>query len=399
MIHRDGRRQRRGNYLMTMPFFLPVMIGFAAISVDVSYINMSKTQAQNVADAASHAAFVSYRTTNSFTVGDASAAYIVQANRVGNGTATLDSVQYGEWDFDEANPALRFDPTSQYVNAAKATVSRQGGNALDLFFAPILGYNTANVDADGVTAGRTREIMIVQDVSCSFDDDIFNARNANLAFLDYMADHPYPGDKIGMTLFGGMAQYPVLQELRLVEGNYTAIRNRFEDLDYCSALPNYLDGNPSSHCNTAQARGLHQARDEFIARGDSREFQAVILISDGLPTAYLSGGGNVGSQYNGRTQKREAELVINQLDQGGSHTYRIWLCNSSGGNCQNYVRTATFQGGVHVWTVTFENGGGNFSWMDSLPRGMGRSYRTPDPSELENIMLEIASSIPVVLTE
>ena len=416
-----SHRNRRGNYMMLMGAMLPMFVGFAALAVDVSYINMAHVQAQHTADAASHAAFVGFRSTNDFDVGNAAADFIIEENLVGNREGVIPSgqLQYGTWDFDSHT----FTESAAYVNAAQATVVRsQGeGNALDLFFAPLLGFNKWDVDGYGVTAGRTRQIMLVQDVSCSFGgQDILNSRDADVAFLDYMNNNPYPDDMLGMSLFGGRSWYPVLQELDYVATRYNAggsagdgkpnsMLSRFQALDYCYNLPGWSTPSPTwgSRCNTTQARGLFQAREQFQAYGDSREFQAVILISDGLPNEGL------GTSNNG---KAHSERAINQLwgkDTAGNDR-RNWnvsvvecpskwsRCSGTGYGSDRWTSRSyntSFEGGVHVWTVTFNEGGGNFSWMGTLTRGMGRAYETPNSNELDDIMVEIASSIPVVLTE
>lgn len=408
---------RRGNYMMTMPFFIPVLVGFAALSIDISYINMSHTQAQHVADAASHAAFVGYRATNSTSVGDSAAQYILDNNKVGNGPAKLSQpIEYGEWDFD----ALTLNTSSQYVNAARARVARNtiNNNSLDLFFAPILGYNKADIATFGVTAGRTRQIMLVQDVSCSFGgQDIVNSRNANVAFLDYLDQHPYPRDMIGMTMFGGRAWYPPVYNLSLVDDHYATMRTEFQNVNICSAMPSYMYGTPSPHCSTTQARGLILAREQFKEFGDDREFQAVVIISDGHPNVGLSSGANDGSAMSIR--------AANQMwgvDSGGNDmrtwSYTQYGCHDEndphssdyldplgtfGYNCQDRTTRNSdefFEGGVHMWSVFFNEGGGNASWMaNNMVKGQGRAYATSNSNELTQIMVEIASSIPVVLTD
>ncbi|MCB9670326.1 MAG: hypothetical protein H6736_16515 [Alphaproteobacteria bacterium] len=416
-----SRQNRRGNYMMTMGSFLPILIGFAALSVDISYINMAKIQAQHSADAAAHAAFIAYRHTLSFSDGNDAADFVLSKNLIGNQQGEfVVPVDYGEWNFS----TFTFNPSSSYINATRARVARSTAtsNPLDLFFAPLLGYTKWDVEGLGITAGRSRQIMLVQDVSCSFGGtDILNARDADIAFLNYMANHPYPNDKLGLSLFGGRAWWPVLQELDTITGNYNTggsngagkpngMLQRFQAIDYCYNLPSWSRAwpNTGSRCNTTQARGLIQARDEFIARGSDKEFQAVILISDGLPNEGLSSGTNNG--------KAMSERAINQLwgeDLSGNDrrtwNYSAYECIKKWGplnsDCDNSSErhdksyNTFFEGGVHVWTVTFNEGGGDFSWMGTLTRGMGRAYETPNSNELDDIMIEIASSIPVVLTE
>ncbi len=398
----DSRQRRRGNYTMTMGVLMPILIGFGALSVDISYINMARTQSQNVADAASHAALVAYRSTNDEDIALDTAEFVISRNLVGNQPATLDALELGEWDFDDRS----FDPTSSYINAAAARVSRteSNGDALGLFFAPLLGHSTADVRAAGTAAGRTRQVMLVTDVSGSFAGDIDSAREATTAFLDYMRDNPFPGDLLGHAVFAGRKTFPLLHELASPTDDYVSLHTRFQLLDVCSASSGDLRGAPtnSNSCYTSQARGMHYALQEFLTRGDAREFQAVVLLTDGQANTHLT------SNRDGRwssTARSDTEMLRDVMWEGGAFSYRVWECpigqgDTSGCGLETYA--GDLEGGVHLWTVYFGSSGSNVSWLESLTDfagNRGTSQNTTDPDEMVEIMVEIASSIPVVLTD
>jgi uncharacterized membrane protein len=67
-----------------MGVLVPVVFGFMALGLDVSYVQLSQTQARHVADAASHAAFVAWRASDSPGIALenawAAAEYIVEEN-------------------------------------------------------------------------------------------------------------------------------------------------------------------------------------------------------------------------------------------------------------------------------------------------------------------------------
>jgi hypothetical protein len=419
------RNSRRGNYMMTMGIFMPVLIGFGALSVDISYINMARTQTQNVADAASHAAYVAYRATGDTSVGDAAASFVVSENRIGNAVGTLElPVSYGEWDFDNRT----FDANGNFINSARAVVSRKtdNSNQLDLFFAPILGHNHANVESHGVAAGRTRQMILISDVSGSFSGDIGKANLANIAFLDYMEQNPMPGDLLGHVVFAGTANFPDLHELASPVDDYDSLKDEFAKLDVCYRMPTTvrptgnsiaeggvgvpagaLRGSPlESACHTSQARGLHRALQEFIENGDDREFQAMLLLTDGVANTYLTENVNNGS--GGGTAEDDAEQLIWWMWYGGNYSYDVWECdlganNSSHPSCGLNSYSGSFGGGVHLWTVYFGSNGSNVAWLEYLVSigvgNRGEAKNTDDPDELEAIYIEIASSIPVVLTD
>lgn len=366
-------RSQRGNYSIFFGLVVTIMLGFGAYAIDLSYIELANMEAQALADSASHAAFVAYRVNNDTSQADRAAQLMIEQNRVVGHSASIAELQLGRWE-DE-----HFTISADGINAARVQVARTGDDALELMLAPILGMHRVDVTAESITVGRTREIMIVQDITGSFVDDIAEAKVANLAFIDAMLENPYPGDKIGMSTFvGGVAPSP-WTPLQPIEGMGASMRSQWETLNSCNCALDYWDGDWCriyyggydewpwmQDCfdhgyQTAPGPGIDQAIDELLAHGDATSFQALILVSDGLPCC----GG----------------LTADRMAHGIEAADRAW------------------EEGIHVWTVTFMNGGGDFSYLASLVRGQGQAYLTPDPSALTAIMLEIQASIPVVLVE
>ncbi|MBW1877132.1 MAG: VWA domain-containing protein [Deltaproteobacteria bacterium] len=371
---------------------MPVVLGFAALGVDLSFMQLTELQSQYAADAAAHAAFVRYRATGDPTQGVAAAEYMLSQNLVGGAPAELHHLHYGSWTngvFDNGDPE---------ANAVEAHVQRKNSNAIPLFFAGFLGHPTQEVESWSVTAGHPRQIMMVQDITGSFRDDIDKARVADLAFLDYLLEHPYPNDMIGMSTFVGGVQATAWSPLEYTSTG-ADIYAHWQKLDWCNchqdALQDYF-GNPEDWCtgslcpvpswqeycdvygeghnmrpsmvdcwsvgvNTAPGPGIDQAVDELLARGEEKAFRAIILVSDGLPCCGAD------------TEPREAAAVV--------AADRAWA------------------NGIHVWSVAFNNGGGDFAFLQSLSRGMGRAYETPDAAALQGILLEIAASIPVLTVQ
>jgi len=373
---------RRGNYSILFTLLIPITFGFCALSVDLSYMQFTKLQIQHVADAASHAALIRYRQTSSKSKARRAARDIVAVNFVGQGHATLDRVQFGRFDNGV------FTRGTIDVNATRAFVSREGDNGIPLFFAPLLGVLDGQTgmqqfepSASAMTAGRVREICIAQDITGSFQDDIGYARQAVLAFLDYFQAQPYPGDKLAMSTFVGGVAPTIWTSLTDVDTGYSAIDSQWSTLDSCNCTiwhwyhgPNWCayyygsyNGQPwMQDCHdyggqTSQGPGVTQCAQELLDRGVPTAFKAIILISDGLPCC------------NSDTAPR-AQAAIDAVDYAWDND-------------------------IHVWSVAYMNGGGDFSFLQSLVRGYGVAFETPDPAELEDIMIEIANSIPIVLVE
>jgi hypothetical protein len=379
---------RRGNYSILFTLLVPVTFGFCALSVDLSYMQFTQTQLQHVADAASHAALVRYRQTSRKGKARRSATKVVDANFVGAGHATLDLVEFGR--FQNGT----FTPNTPDINATRAHVSRvgqptSGGNGIPLFFAPMLGviggsgptWTYFEPTAVAMTSGRVREICIAQDITGSFSDDIGYARQAALAFLDYFIAQPYPGDKLAMSTFVGGVEPDIWTPLSDVDTQSSVIDGQWSTLDSCNcdrwhyrSGPNWCinyygnyNGQPwMQDCYdygsmTSQGPGIDQCAEELMTNGNPTAFKAIILISDGLPCC------------NSNTAAR-AQMARDAADNAWDND-------------------------IHLWSVAYMNGGGDFSFLQSLVRGYGVAFETPDPAELEEIMIEIANSIPIVLVE
>jgi len=359
-------------------------MGFCALSVDLSYMQFTKMQLQHVADAASHAALVRYRQTQRRGKANRAARDIVKVNFVGDGHARLDKVEYGRFERG------RFRKDNRVINSARAFVSRKKRNSIKLFFAPFLNlfahrrikaFEIFEPSATAITSGNTREICIAQDITGSFRDDIGFAREADLAFLDYLKKQPFPGDKIAMSTFVGGVEPRIWTPLSDIKKKYRQVSRQWSKLDSCNCAmwhwwygPNWCvayygnyNGQPwmqdcfTYGAQTAQGPGIDQCVAELRKRGNPTSFQAVIVVSDGLPCCgHLTSG-----------RKRDAHRAADNA----------------------------WRQGVHVWSVAYMNGGGDFRFLQSLVRGYGTAYETPDPSELEGIMVDIAQSIPIVLVE
>jgi len=345
----ERKTNRRGNYTMLTGFSIVGILGFGALGIDISYISMANTQAAAVSDAASHAALLTFRQAP----GDESARqaqgvnaanWVVDNNNVGfDGPGTLESIEFGIFNSNTGS----FNSGSTPANAARAQVTRTGGNGIELMLAPIIGINTADIDQAGVTVANPREIVVVLDRSCSMgyggNAGMLGADAAMEAFSQYMVDHQVPLDRIGATWFSEGGGW--FDNLRYIDGNESSILTQWAQYGSWSTLG----------CTNQQA-GISPATNALDASGNDLSFKALIVISDGNPTC--------GAGSNGFTNA-----------------------------------TATAWGkGIHVWTVSFGSSI-NHGLMESAKKGLGTYERTPSASGLSAIMLKIAESIPVALVQ
>ena len=385
---------RRGSYAILVAVLLIVLLGFAALAIDLSYLRLARMQAQNAADAGAHAALMELRKSRDEDVARERATQIVNMNFIAGDQAVIepgDDVVFGGWDF----PTHTFDPGADYVNAVEVTVRREAdspGGSIPLMLARIWGADSANVKSNGSSVGalRAREIFIVQDVTASFLDEIDEAKNADLTLLDYLQSSGMPGDQIGMVTFvGGAEEWTSLER---VEEGYSRIRDQWVTLDWCNRnywpfnTPPYGEyfhdapqmmgcneggsgGRAYSDSGTNQGAGLALAIDRLIdeAASDAYALKTIVLISDGKPQCVPEGTS---------CDDAIAAEGLAQADRAAAE--KISLFSVSFNETYNEEQSA---------------------YLQSLTRGYGTFYETPDAAELPSILAEIAASIPISIVQ
>ena len=154
------RSHRRGAVAAFVVVVIPVMIGFAALTVDVGYLYNVRAELQNAADATALSA--AQLLPNVSAVKSTAFAYAV-ANQGHHGAVLKDSdLVTGYWDV--AGGVFQAD--GKPTNAVRVTVRRaeENGNPVSLMFAAIFGWTTTNVSAratamSGSVPGRVRFLI------------------------------------------------------------------------------------------------------------------------------------------------------------------------------------------------------------------------------------------------
>lgn len=178
---------RRASIIVLSAFLLVVVLAFAALAIDLSYISLTRTRMQNACDAAALAAVmeISHAAQNAapgVTNIDAYAlqqarlkaaevaayngAYVDPQTDVEFGQRTIDATgaQHIEWGGAPANVVR--------VTARKDNPDLTAADAqLSLFFAPVLGHDSALVTTQAAAFIEPRDIVVVHDFSRSMNYD------------------------------------------------------------------------------------------------------------------------------------------------------------------------------------------------------------------------------------
>jgi Flp pilus assembly protein TadG len=208
----DG--SRRGAIAVLSAVFLIVILAFASFSIDFGYIVLVDQEMQSSVDAAALAAAQELQLApdgGQNQVVDA-AVDLAALNQVNGQELTLQpdtDVDIGIWDelTGQFTPFSGDDLTLANAVRVRGELSSDRDNAMNLFFAPVLGQKTHNVASEAIAViGRTRmrDVMLV--IDCSGSMSSYNRMTMTRAAALVLCDELGTDDRLGLAVYS----YPVL---------------------------------------------------------------------------------------------------------------------------------------------------------------------------------------------
>ena len=138
---------RRGSVLVLAALCLILIFAFTAFVVDVGYICSTRAQLQNAADAAALAA--AQATTDGSSVARNAAISVAGSHTAAGSAVTVSAadVVFGNWNTKTASFSTLTGSAESQAGAVRVTarMAQAQGTPLNLFFAPLIGVNTADV--------------------------------------------------------------------------------------------------------------------------------------------------------------------------------------------------------------------------------------------------------------
>jgi len=200
--------RRRGVAIAMVVMVLVVLMGFAALTVDVGAMYNARNDLQRTADSAAMAAAARL---SDFDLGDPIALAREQANSsaqtnpVLGRTVSLDpnsDVTFLRANYDHAANTFTFTPTESLPDAVRVRVRLAQGSPngpLSLFFAGIFGKTSTDVSASATAAMVPRDLAITVDLSASHTDDseLRNYRTTTINLYDVWDALPGGADSVG----------------------------------------------------------------------------------------------------------------------------------------------------------------------------------------------------------
>ena len=343
------------------------MVGFAGLAVDMSYFYAARNQLQTSADAAALAGAVRMA---SSTAMKAEAKKYAKLNVGGDTQILADAdIQRGSWDFDSKT----FTAGGANPNAVRVTtrMSQVNGNAAGTFFTRVLGFNNVDISTSAVAAYSTADewdVLVVQDVTGSFTDEMGDARDANHVLLDCLQQRTSPDSLVGMVTFTGVGQDYTPFETQ--EVGYENLSTAIDQLESCSSGSEHIPECSGTHVGAGMERALDlftqvDADDPERKEGAPR---AMVILGDGAPNA------------------------------SGPNAH---LTNQDLINHANSMADRAEDEGISIYTVFYDqnNSDSGAAFFEGLVRGEGSALRTPDSADLPELLASLCAQLPLRLVQ
>lgn len=333
--------QRKGAMAILICVMIFAFLCIVALSVDVSYMNLVKTELRSATDAAAKAASETLARTQDPDLAIARGIEIANRNLVANRQLQLTSSDF-EFGRSELSPngAFVFGTGGSPINSVRVTGRRTSDSlsgSVGLFFGRMMGTHSFEPSESCTATYIQRDIVLVLDRSGSMLElnKHRDLRNAVRIFLDIMEDSPVE-ERIGLASYSTNASQDVQMTSDLEILGAAVDRMRFDGLTNISG-------------------GIDDGR-SIITRGRNEQFveKTMIVLTDGL-------------QNRGRQARLAARDAANQ--------------------------------GITIHSITFGRDADRRAMEEVAQIGRGRYFHAATGDELENVFREIALTLASIITE
>ncbi|MGC4005533.1 MAG: vWA domain-containing protein [Pirellulales bacterium] len=387
LSNRRNRRRsaRRGAVLMLVALFIVILVGMAAFAIDLSYIQLSKAQLRSAADAAAKAGAATLRKSQS-TSAASSAAIAMAAKNTVNGKAfalSASDIEYGQsikqtdgsWNFVVGAMPYR----AMRVNAKLTAGS--GAGPINSIFGKIFGKDNYQTTQTAVASQYDQQLVLCLDRSHSMCFDLSGIDwiyPINIALPNSLKRNPQPGsrwvaleDAVGDFL-DILPTTSIPPKLALVTWASDITTSSYEYL---------VTGKTSAGVTTdvALTANYETVRSAVNSRGDN-----IMLGGTNMSTG-LQRAIDVLNASSDTMAKKSIILMTDGLwNQGIDPT--VTAANAKAA-------------GIVVNTITFLPTADQSTMIEIARITGGKHYLATDEASLRAAFVELATSLPVVLTQ
>lgn len=219
---------RCGAILVLTAVLMVVLLAFVAMTADVGFIELTRTQLQSAADAGALAGAMELSGTDDPALVRTNARNAIlqtaALHRAGErSSVTIDpitDITFGKlvWNGNSQNYSIQWGdnatPYSIVKVRAMRTTGSGGDNRLPLFFAPAFGTRSADVGAEAVATYQPRDIVVVLDFSGSMNDDSCFGAISKLGRTAIEANLQKMWTQLGSPVYGNLTFTPKYATLK-----------------------------------------------------------------------------------------------------------------------------------------------------------------------------------------
>jgi Ca-activated chloride channel homolog len=372
----DERESRRGTILVLAAFMIIAFLVSVAFSVDVSYMQLTRTKLRSATDAAARAAGEGLSRQQNVNYARQAAKTIAAANRVaGKPLLLADSdIVFGR-STQQANGAWAFRPAAQPINAVRVFGRRTReapSGSVPLFFGRVFNVLDFEPTQAATVVRLDRDICLVVDRSSSMKLHLtdtaptMSTGDSRFCKPPNMSLSRWGALSVGVQRFiNALEATPQTEYVALVSygSNYTA----------CTVSNTSADIN----CNLASD---HSAVTKAMGTLSAKKFNGMTNIGAGITK---------GIQVLTSAAARPYAAKTMVLMSDGAYTE---------GTRPSLVAPQAADRDIIIHTITF--GEANPDEMQAIADATGGNhYIAPDAAALQDIFEEIALTLPVVFTD
>jgi len=369
-------RRKGFAYAMVM-VALTALLGMLALSADLGALCIAKQQLQNAADAAALAAAAQLRHGQDDGAIVSEAVAVARSNPVLGQPLTLNSADVVIGYYDDQGTWIEGWPHTglPLVRVTARRTSESADGPIEMSFARMFGVETVDLELSataGVTGGLIGrdpvEIVIAQDSSGSFTDELEQAKAADNDLVGIVEDASITGDTFGVNCFRGDVDRRL--NLTSVEDDVETVHSAIDGIYWGFDLPT----------GTHTARGIEDATDMLVNQGAEGTEHVIVLVSDGMPFGYAE----YKWQYDPELGWRR--VIIRTEDEVTADRRQAAIDAADAAAAHGIViHTVTF---VQEPPANYNYGvaGADADFNASLVRNGGFAFHTPDTEDLRTIL-------------
>jgi Flp pilus assembly protein TadG len=358
---------KRGAVLPLLIVGFLVVTAMTAFSVDFGYISIVKAELRTAVDAATRAGASGLRVSPAEV--RQRAKDIASSNKVnGKFLTLLDSdIVLGNWNASTRTFTPLTGSSEANANSLRITgqLSQSRGTSLNLMFARVLGQSFKEMSVSAVAGtGQAADVVILQDITSSFSDELSDAKTGDGALLDALYAGGTGSGRVAVLVHTGWGK--TLASLQSISSNYSYLSCVITSIDHCGTT-----GMPVCS-GTDIAAGFDEAIKTFTASGyvASPGGKVIVLVSDGQPE------GNATGSHPTLSNDQLLSLAQTRADQ-------LWAMK------------------VNIYVVFYDrdNDATAAANLNSLIRGAGIFVRVNDPKLLPASLSNLSKNMPVQLVQ